>query len=174
MNKDPKSLSPPPLPPSEVSGFCPVHPRNNAIGRCRRCQQTFCDVCENRWQKEPICMACLTRIVEGIEPTPGERESHRREGNTSLTLAIVGWVMFLGSLWMFWSICDGKGTKDHATINAVLFLASFIAPLISAGLAAATLRSRGRAQTPATWGLVLSGLQIGVTLSVAALNIIHN
>ena len=75
---------------------------------------------------------------------------------------------------MFWSILGGKGDKNYAIINVVLFLASFIPALLSLGLAASTLRSRGPSMTAATWALVLSALQIGVTLSLVMLNITHN
>jgi hypothetical protein len=157
-----------------VSGFCPVHPHNNAIGRCRRCEQPYCDVCAIRWQKEPVCLACFTKILEGKEATPGDRARQQWEGSASLVLAIIGWVLFLSSFWLFWSICDGRGGKNAAMLNLVVFLASFIAPLLSLGLAGATLHNRGPGMTRATWGLVLAGLQIGVTLSLVVVNITHN
>jgi hypothetical protein len=174
MNRDANPTSPPALLQAGPPGACPVHPRNNAIGRCRRCQQPFCEVCETRWQKETLCLACFTQILENKEATPGEMQAQKREGTTSLALAMLGWALFLGSFVMFWNICDGKGDKNAAIVNVVLFLASFIAPLLSLGLAAATLRSRGQSMTAATWGLVLAGLQIGTTFSLLVLNITHN
>lgn len=119
-------------------------------------------------------MACFTQLLERKEATPAELQTQRREGMTSLVLAILGWILFVASVWMFWSIGEGKGDKGLAIVNVVLFLVSFVGPLISLGLATATLRSRGQGLTVATWGLVLAGLQIGVTLSLVVLNVTHN
>ena len=85
MNSDVKPSSP-----SAVVEHCPVHPHNNVVGHCRRCQQTFCDVCESRWQKENLCLACFTKIIERKDPTPGERLTQQREATTSLVLSIAG------------------------------------------------------------------------------------
>jgi hypothetical protein len=167
-------VQPPPLVYPATAGFCPLHPHNNAVGVCRRCQQSFCDVCEIRWNKEMLCLACFTQLVERKEATPGDLQTQSREAALSLGLAIVGWLLFVGSFWMFWSINDGRAERGTAIVNVVLFLVSFIPPLMSLGLASATLRTRGQGLKAATWGLVLAALQIGVTLSLVAVNITHN
>ena len=168
-----QAIKPPPLPPL-ASDVCPVHPHNRSIGQCPRCHQSFCDVCATRWQNEELCLACFTQILQSNEPTPGDRERQKKGGIASLVLAIIGWLMFLGSFWLFLRICDGKGNKELAIIDSVLFLTSFIAPLLSLGLATATLRGRGPSMKSATYGLVLAALQIGLTVSVVVLNATHN
>ena len=92
----------------------------------------------------------------------------------SLVLCCLGWALFLMTLWMFWTMRQGQGTRDMFIVTMSLFLLSFVPAFFGLGQAAANIRSRGRRLTLATWCLVLTSLQVGLTLSVIVLNVTHN
>lgn len=163
-------------PPPSVAGLgsCQVHPHSEAVGRCKRCQQLFCSICRTRWHEELLCLACLNQVLEARETAPREVKLQRRQGATSLALALLGWLLFVGSAFMLWGLRDGRGSRDLAILTLVLFLTSFVPALLSLGQAGATIRSRGQRVKLATWGLVLAAVQIGLTVGVVVVNISHN
>lgn len=163
-------------PPASAAGLgsCLLHPHNDAIGRCRRCNQLFCGICRTRWHDDLLCMACFNQVLETNEKLPRETQLQRRQALTSVVLAVLGWVLLVGSGLMLWSMREGQGSRDTAILTLVVFLVSFVPALVGLGQATATLRSRGERMVPATWGLVLASLQIGLTIGVIVLNITHN
>ena len=76
---------------------------------------------------------------------------------------------------MFWSICDGKGNKAvcHREYGAVPCQLYAAASERGPG-DGQPAQPRAKALTPATWGLVLAGSQIGVAVSLVVLNVTHN
>jgi hypothetical protein len=163
-------------PPASAAGLgtCLVHPSNDAVGRCRHCQQLFCSICRTRWQDELVCLACLNQALEKPEATPRDVRMQRRQGTASLVLALLGWLLFAAGVAQLWSMREGRGTRDLAVLTVVLFLVSFVPALFSLGQASATIRSRGERVKAATWGLVLASLQLGITIGVILINIRHN
>jgi hypothetical protein len=162
--------------PPSVAGLgpCLIHPHNDAVGRCRRCQQLFCSICRTRWQEDLLCLACLNQVLETRETPPRETRTQRRQGTSSLVLALVGWALFGASSFMLFGMREGQGSRDLAIVTLVFFLVSFVPALLSLGQATAVLRSRGQRMVLATWSLVIASLQIGITLGVVLLNISHN
>jgi hypothetical protein len=164
-------MKPPPLPPPVL---CLVHPHNHAIGTCRRCQQPFCDICRSAWRDEIVCLACLNQLISGADARPGEARMQKRQAIRSLTLAVLGWSIFLVSAGMVWSMREGRGDRDFAVLTLMTLLASFVPALFSLGQSVANIRSRGQHVVLSTWSLVIASLQLGLLISVILLNISHN
>jgi len=164
-------MRPPPLP---AVITCLVHQHNDAIGKCHRCQQPFCDICRSVWQDEILCLTCLNQQLEKREPSPGEARVQQRQAARSLFFALVGWLLFAISIGMFWSMREGRGERDFAILSVAMLFISYVPALLSLGQAIATIRRRGHRLTLATWGLVIAALQLGVMLSAVLLNISHN
>jgi hypothetical protein len=136
----------------------------------------MCVACRTRWSEEPTCPECIDRSLHSSEPTPQETLRQQRYAWTGLVLAIVGWTTALLVFWPLASLHANAGgfTTLWVHLGTFLFFSSFVPALIALGQSAAALRLRGPQKHVATWGLVGSGLQLGLLVGIVVLNLWHN
>jgi hypothetical protein len=146
-------------------GFCATHPASVAVGPCRRCGTFMCGLCRTRWDDKPVCVACVERLMTGAEATPENTFAHRRQAIIGLCLGMLAWVLTLPVV-----IVRGVGsTRDVMIALLLLAVMSMLPALVGVGQAAAAIRTRGDRLVLATFGLVLSGSQVGTVTGLLLL-----
>ena len=151
-------------------GECAHHPDNQAVGPCKRCGALLCTICKTKWFDQVLCVECLNRVMSTEQSRPEDVKNHRRSAMYSIILGGSGWLLVvLGSLPFLLS-----QSSQAALWSGALVLTGLIPALIACGLATAAIRTRGDRMIPATCGLVISGLQIGLMLGMLIINIWHS
>jgi hypothetical protein len=146
-------------------GICAVHPGNIAIGPCPRCGTFMCGLCRTRWDNRTLCLACVERLMSGLERSPEDARTHRRLALAGLLLGILAWLLTLPVV-----VVRGVGSVREVLI-ALLILAmmSLIPALIGLGQAVSAIRMRGDRMVLATFALVLAGSQVGTVTGLLLL-----
>lgn len=144
---------------------CAAHPRNRARSTCPRCGNYACSLCRTAWEDGWVCVACVDRLLKGRAKAPQEQRAHARQAVASLLLGGAGWALTLAALALLVAgLTGGGGRLALAGLALPLLVIAPFAGVIGLGLAAAAIRARGDHMIVATFGLVLSGLHVGVTL----------
>jgi hypothetical protein len=146
-------------------GTCAVHPGNLAVGPCPRCGTFMCGLCRTRWENRTLCLACIERTMAGTERTPEETKAHRRLALAAVLFGLLAWALTLPVL-----VVRGVGSVREVLV-ALLILAmmSLVPALFGLGQAAAAIRARGDRMVLATFGLVLTGSQVGTVTGLLLL-----
>jgi hypothetical protein len=155
-------------------GPCARHPESPAVAKCFRCARLLCTTCRTRWNDEPACTDCIEKAVTSGEPMPQELQRQQRHAWTGVVLAVIGWFAALLFLWPLSNLHGSSYPGWWIFLGTVFFFFSFIPALLALGQSTSALRLRGPLKTLATCGLVASGLQLGLMLSIIVLNLWHN
>jgi hypothetical protein len=160
-------------PAREGEAACAVHPGNESIGTCARCGNYICAVCRSSWRDQVVCAACVDRALETREAAPEQVRAHARQALLSLVLGLVAWVVAGLSFLAVVLLAAAQGE-----VNAVLgflllagFLCAAVVALFGVGQGSAALRTRGDRMILATFGLILSGLFVGVLVGLFSFSI---
>jgi hypothetical protein len=146
-------------------GTCAVHPANIAVGPCPRCGVFMCGLCRTRWDNRTLCLACVERLMSGSERAPEDTRTHRRLALAALLLGILAWALTLPVI-----VVRGVGSVQGVLV-ALLILAmlSLIPALLGLGQAVSAIRMRGDRMVLATFGLALTGSQVGTVTGLLLL-----
>ena len=155
-------------------GACATHPENPALIGCKRCSKPMCAVCRTRWHQEAMCPACVDASLVSDEPNPHERNHQFRLGLLSICCAMAGWILLALTLFPYSTFRSGPPNEHWVRAAGFCIFISLVPAVASLGQAVSALRLRGACPSLATWGLALSGSQIGVMLGVLFLNLWHN
>lgn len=155
-------------------GACATHPDNPAVAECSRCQKRLCAACRTRWHQEAMCPACVDASLASDEPNPHERDHQFRLGLTSICCAMASWILLALTLLPYSTFRSGPPNEHWVRAAGFCIFISLIPALVGLGQAASALRLRGVYAPLATWGLSLSGSQLGLVLGVLFLNLWHN
>jgi hypothetical protein len=155
-------------------GSCGLHAESAAVAACSRCQQPMCTTCRTRWHEEIMCPACVERSRAADEPSPQEAQRQARQAWLSVGFALGGWGVLLLALAPLATFHEGPPGKHMVVLAALFFFCSFVPALLGLGQAASALRLRGRHLQVATYGLVLTGAQLGLMFGLFLLNLWQN
>jgi hypothetical protein len=146
-------------------GTCAVHPGNLAVGPCPRCGLFMCGLCRSRWDNRTLCLACVERLMAGADRLSTEAKAHRRLALAALLLGILAWGLTLPVL-----VVRGASTHRELLVALlVLAMISLVPALIGLGQAATAIRLRGDRMVLATFGLALTGSQVGTVTGLILL-----
>jgi hypothetical protein len=103
--------------------------------------------------------------MSGADSAPEEARAHRRLALAAMLLGILAWTLTLPVI-----VVRGVGSVREVLV-ALLILAMFsmIPGLIGLGQAAAAIRIRGDRMVLATFGLLLTGSQVGTVTGLLLL-----
>jgi hypothetical protein len=152
---------------------CAVHPVNEVVGSCARCNQSLCEVCRTRWRDQVVCPACIQRELETRDAAPEAVQGQARRAKWSALLGGAAWGLALVALGLVWLLggLTGASLVLLVVLLVVLMLAG-LAALFAVGLSLALLRLKEqRAAQLATLGLVLGGLYVGALLGFFTLGV---
>jgi hypothetical protein len=158
-----------------VDAHCVVHAGNPSVGTCQRCGNFLCAVCRTRWREKVICSDCVGRALEAQETPPEEARAHLRQGILALIFGIVAWaITLLAVVCMAMGMAEGDIKPMLVGIGVLILLVSPLPALLGVGQGAAAIRSRGDHMILATFGLILSGLHVGVVVGIFTVSIVVN
>ncbi len=166
-----------PVRPGEAA--CTVHPGNESIGTCTRCGNFYCEICRCKWRGQLLCAACVERALDTSEGAPEQARTHFRQALLSLIFGLGAWA---GAVLLFLFVVlavestEKGGRADPGAIQATVLLMFgllglvFVA-LFGLGQGAAAIRAHGNHMILANFGMILSGLYVGVLIGMVGLTI---
>ena len=156
--------------PGDDVGACAVHPGVLAVLACQRCGKNICAGCRTKWHGEQLCTGCVELSLSRAEPNPRELKKQGGRAVSSLTLAVIGWVVVLLGLMML----VARGQESSVTAPIVFGLLSLIPAMFAIGQGCPVLLTRGPRFRMAASGMVLAGAHLGLLLGAFLINLWHN
>lgn len=161
-----------PVRPGEAA--CGIHPHNESVGICSRCGNYYCEICRCNWQGQLQCVACVDRALSSLDGSPQQSRTHFRQSLSSLVLGLASWGTALALLLVVWLLIPNADNGEPSASSAtwLVMLASFailglmFVALFGVGQGAAAIRTRGNHMIMAHFGLILSGLYVGVLIGI--------
>jgi hypothetical protein len=160
---------------------CTLHTTNESIGTCTRCGNFYCEICRCNWRGQLQCIACVERALDSGDGSTEKDRTHFRQALRSLVLGLFAWVpaglLLLGAMLL---AAAASSDKTGPPNQALMFLSGLcslgifglaVVALFGVGQGAAALRTRGNHMILANFGLILSGLYVGVLVGFVGLRI---
>lgn len=156
---------------------CAIHPGNQAISVCARCQGGACEVCRTRWRDQVLCIACVESDIVSSRGTEALKKRNGQYASYSCVLSATAWAGFVLTCLTLALICWVSGSSDLSSgvllVLLALYLAAGVIALFGIGFGLTVMRSPDCAVTTqrATIGMVLGGAYLGILLGVFTLGI---
>lgn len=151
-------------------GLCANHPNVPAQGECGRCKKKICLVCRSRWHDETICPECIRVSLEKRELHPRDLQTDLVRSQRGFALAVLGWFIFLSA----WAILLRQTGPPPIRWSVSLTLVALIPALFALGIGVVQVMFRQGAPRLGLSTMMMSSVQVGLTLGLLVVNLLRN